>query len=152
VGAPAKLTESDVKAIRRRVAKGEYQTDLAREFEVNRRTVRRRLDELDQAEKAEAERIAAVRLQRQAARERRKLTQREAALEPVQNRARVSRGTVRRRAPDAYLEWLDTPKNLSGRARAEAQGLVRVRRGDEGRWVEREEAARFLDVGWLLDD
>jgi len=35
--------------------------------------------------------------------------------------------TVSTLQPDPYLEWLDTPKSLSGYALAEARGLVRLR-------------------------
>lgn len=49
-----------------------------------------------------------------------------------------------------YQEWLDTPKNLSGRAAAEARGLVRVRNAEGAvrRWVEAADA--LLEDGWLL--
>jgi len=55
---------------------------------------------------------------------------------------------------DPFFEWLDTPKNLSGRARTEASGLVRIQSLDGTRrvWRERSEVEALLDEGWLLDD
>jgi len=49
-----------------------------------------------------------------------------------------------------YEEWLDTPKNLSGRAAAEARGLVRVRNpdGTVTRWVKAADAPALLEEGW----
>jgi len=44
--APQKLSHDDVKQIRRRVRRGERITDLAAEYGVDRKTVRRRLDQL----------------------------------------------------------------------------------------------------------
>src|SRR5712691_7187969 len=76
VAARAKLTDADVKRIRRRIRAGEQQLTIAREFGVNRKTIRRRLDELERAETERAERIAEKRLRRQAAREKRKLFER----------------------------------------------------------------------------
>lgn len=73
----AKLTNSEVKRIRRRVRAGEHQTDLADEFGVNRKTIRRRLNALESVETERAERIAERRLRRQAEREKRKLLERE---------------------------------------------------------------------------
>ena len=81
VAAPAKLTDADVKQIRRRVRRGEHQTVLAAEYGVNRKTIRRRLDALDDAEREQAERTAKKRLHRQAAREKRKLLERQRAVE-----------------------------------------------------------------------
>jgi hypothetical protein len=51
------------------------------------------------------------------------------------------------------LEWLDRPKNLSGRALSEAAGLVRLRLpdGSSRRDVERADVEARLDEGWLLD-
>jgi DNA-binding GntR family transcriptional regulator len=46
----AKLTDEQVKKIRRRVRAGARLTDLAAEYEVNRKTIRRRLDALELAE------------------------------------------------------------------------------------------------------
>ena len=68
-----KLTDQQVKTIRRRSTKGEHLTVLAVEYDVNRKTLRRRLDALAQAEAKRAERIAATRLGTQAAAERQKL-------------------------------------------------------------------------------
>jgi hypothetical protein len=51
-----------------------------------------------------------------------------------------------------FLEWLDTPKNLSGQAHAEASGLVRLCSPDNTRrrWVERSGVERLFDDGWRL--
>jgi hypothetical protein len=49
VPAKAKLSEEQVKKIRRRVRAGEHQTELAAEYGVDRKTIRRRLDAADQA-------------------------------------------------------------------------------------------------------
>jgi len=158
VAAPAKLTGTDVKRIRRRVHAGEHQTELALEFGVNRRTIRRRLDKLERAETERAERIAEKRLRRQAAREKRKLFERERDVgvsPPIElsrsSNPRSPQGTAGR---NAYFEWLDWPKNLSGRALSEAMGFVRVRSPDGSmrKGVEREEVEALLDVGWLLDE
>lgn len=56
------------------------------------------------------------------------------------------------RRPTPYQEWLDAPKNLSGRAAAEARGLVRVRNADGTvcAWRERAELEALLEDGWLL--
>jgi hypothetical protein len=62
-----KLTEQQVETIRRRNNKGEHLTVLALEYGVNRKTLRRRLDALAQAEAERAQRIAASRLGKQAA-------------------------------------------------------------------------------------
>jgi hypothetical protein len=53
---------------------------------------------------------------------------------------------------DPYLAWLDTRKNLSGRALAEASGLVYVRnpKGTVRKWCERSEIDALLEAGWLL--
>ncbi len=124
------MTEADVKRIRRRVRAGEHQTELAVEFGVNRKTIRRRLDELERAETERAERIAEKRLRRQAAREKRKLFERERdagvspPIEPSQSSGRSAQ--KRTPVPNPYFDWLDKPKNLSGRARSEASGFVRA--------------------------
>ena len=157
MAATAKLTAADVKRIRRRIRAGEHQTDLALEFSVSRKTIRRRLDALEHTERERAERIAAKRLSRQAAREKRKLLERERvsglapALEHTQPSARPGQ---RARAPNPHFDWLDRRKNLSGRALAEANGLVRVRTSDDTRrlWVERAEVDALLDDGWRLDE
>ena len=49
-GSRTQLSDRDVKRIGRRIHAGERQTDIAYEFGVNRRTIRRRLDELERAE------------------------------------------------------------------------------------------------------
>ncbi len=55
-----------------------------------------------------------------------------------------------KRETDPYLAWLDAPKNLSGRALAEAKGLVRLSNpeGTVARWVEAAEAPALLEAGW----
>jgi hypothetical protein len=156
--APApKLSDRDIKRIRRRIHTGERQTDIADEFGVNRRTIRRRLDELERADTERAGHLAAKRVRRQAAREKRKLLERKSdavPATPIEQTQRTERAEARRQEPDAYFEWLDTPKNLSGRARAEATGLIRVRNSDGTRrvWVERSEVEALFDDGWLLDE
>jgi hypothetical protein len=156
--APApKLFDREVKRIRRRIHAGEHLTDLAREFGVNRKTIRRRLDALQRAETESAERRAATQIRRQATHEKAKLLEREKHSWPaasVDQNERSERVGRQRRESDPYLEWLDTPKNLSGRARAEATGLVRVHSSDNTRrvWVERSEVEALLDGGWRLAD
>jgi hypothetical protein len=156
VAAPAKLTDVDVKQIRRRVRRGEHQTALAAEFGVNRKTIRRRLAALDSAEREQAERTVKRRLDRQAAREKRRLRERPQALAKslAANDSESSvRPSVRSVQPrDPFYGWLDRPKNLSGRALAEANGLVRLARGAERRWVERSDVDIYFDAGWMLDD
>jgi hypothetical protein len=61
VPAKAKLTGEQVKRIRRRVRAGERITDLVVEYDVNRRTIRRRLDALELADAERARRTAARR-------------------------------------------------------------------------------------------
>ena len=156
---PVKLTDSDLKRIRRRVRKGEHQTDLAVEFGVNRKTLRRRLDALERAESEDAKRLAEKRLCLQAAREKRKLLEWERSpdfdteLSPQYSQ---SSDSDRRCAPvgNAFLDWLDRPKNLSGRALSEAMGFVRICLPDGSirKAVERGEVETWLDRGWLLDD
>ena len=153
---PFKLTDEDVKHIRRRVRAGEHQTDLADEFGVDRKTIRRRLDALEHAEAEQAEQVAEKRLRRQAAREKRKLVEREhhravPVIEAAQSNGHSSQ--ERKRLPDPNLAWLDRPKNLSGRALSEATGLVRLRLpdGSSRRYVERADVEARLDEGWLLD-
>src|SRR5438093_727443 len=111
VAAPAKLSEADVKRIRRRVRAGEHQTELAVEFGVNRKTIRRRLDELERAETERAERIAEKRLRRQAAREKRKLFERErdAGVSPPIEPSQSSGRSAQKRTPvrNPYFDWLD---------------------------------------------
>ncbi len=152
--AHAKLSQEQVKQIRRRFRAGEHLSELAVEYRVNRKTLRRRLDALELAEAEREARIAAKRLRPQAERERRALRERERAAaastrsDPV---VRIGeRGRARRLS--AYAQWLETPKNLSGRALAEARGLVRVRNpeGTVCRWRERADVDAMLEAGWLL--
>ena len=155
-----KLSEIDVKRIRRRVRAGARKTDLAAEYGVDRKTITRRLAELQRAERAKAQALAERRLRWQARRERLKLREQALSLgEAPQGKTPAAR---RRQEPpsrpqpqaDAYSEWLDTAKNLSGRALAEARGLIRIRSvdGRSSRWVERAQVGSWLDAGWLLDD
>jgi len=53
---------------------------------------------------------------------------------------------------DPYLDWLDRPKNLSGRARANASGRVRVRNADGTvkQWVELSQVDGLFERGWTL--
>lgn len=151
-----KLSGQDVKRIRRRINGGAYLTDVAREFGVNRKTIRRRLDALERAETERARRLAAKRVARRAAEEKLKLLEREGDSSPamsVEPTRRIERAVPQRKS-DPYLEWLDAPKNVSGRARAEATGLVRVCNPDNTRrvWVERSEVEALLDDGWRLDE
>lgn len=157
MGARAKLTDRDVKRIRARLRRGAYQTQLADEFGVNRKTIRRRLDALEQAEAERAERIAEKRLWRQAAREKERLFQRErdaGVFTPTQVRGGNGLSAQPTRITNAYVEWLDRRKNLAGAALSEASGLVRIQLPDGSirRWVEREGVEAFLDQGWILDE
>ena len=61
VPAKAKLSEEQVKTIRRRERAGELITELAVEYDVNRKTIRRRLDAADQADRERAQQRAARR-------------------------------------------------------------------------------------------
>jgi DNA-binding transcriptional MocR family regulator len=61
VPAKAKLSEEQVKKIRRRVRAGELIIDLAAEYGVDRKTIRRRLDALERAERERAQQRAAKR-------------------------------------------------------------------------------------------
>jgi predicted DNA-binding transcriptional regulator YafY len=155
---PEKLTDADVKKIRRRLRAGEHQTELAEEFGVNRKTIRRRLDELEAAEVAVAARIDANRLRRQVAREKRRLLERDqaAGLIPAAEASASRRRPPSRRmgTADPYLEWLDRPKNLTWREAAAARGLTRMRNADSTvhKWVEREDVEARIDAGWVLDD
>ena len=154
--AKAKLTDEQVKRIRRRVRAGRRVIDLAHEFGVNRKTIRRRLDALARVESERAERMAEKRLRRQAARERRTLREREQAAgfssrdegRTPEERLPRERAQVR----DPYLDWLDRRKNLSGRALSQANGLVRVSSPDGARcvWRERSELDALLVAGWRL--
>jgi hypothetical protein len=60
--------------------------------------------------------------------------------------------TDRARGLDPYRAWLETPKNLSSRALADASGLVRVcdRDGTIHAWAERSDVDDMLDQGWTL--
>jgi HTH domain len=156
---PEKLTDAAVKKIRRRIRAGEYQTELAREFGVNRKTIRRRLDELKEAEAMAAERVAASRLRRQAAREKQKLRERDQAAASVSaTDTRTSREPSRSRRTHRedpyYLEWLDRPKGMTWREASRARGDVRMKNADSTikKWVEREQVDALLDQGWLLAD
>ena len=126
--APAlKLSDGDVRQLRRRIDAGESQTALAQEFGVDRKTIRRRVDLLCAAETAKAERLASKRLRRHSTREKLRLLERDASYAsavPVERREYTE---VKPRMTDPFFEWLDTQTNLLGRAFAEAGGLVRVR-------------------------
>jgi hypothetical protein len=61
VPAKAKLTPEQVKKIRRRARAGEQITDLALEYRVNRKTIRRRIDAAELADAERARRTAAGR-------------------------------------------------------------------------------------------
>ena len=98
----------------------------------------------------------ARRLRRQAVGERRKLTALfDAPRPPVATVSESSRSQNEARGPrsDPRLEWLDTPKNLSGRASAHARGLVRLQHpeGTTCRWVDAPAATELLDQGWTLE-
>jgi hypothetical protein len=158
VPAELKLTDEQIKKIRRRVRAGARLIDLADEFGVNRKTLWRRLSALERDETERAQRTAANRLRRQAAREKRKLLERERAAGLFRS---VEHNTPSGRSPgqgapvrNPYHEWLDRRKNLSGRALSEAAGLVRVRNsgGTIRKWVERPEVDALLEAGWLLDE
>ena len=152
VPAPRKLSDADVAKIRRRVKRGEQLSALAEEFGVNRKTIRRRVDAVEFAEREKAERLASNRIRRQSARELRKLKQR--GPQRAASSVRGSGREIRRKSMNsAYYDWLDTPKNLGGRAYAEASGLIKLRTADgkNRRWVERPDAERLLQEGWLLD-
>ena len=152
-----KLSDEQVKQIDRRVRRGEDLTDLAVEFGVNRKTIWRRRSVLELEEAERVARIAAKRLRRQAERERGRLREREraSALSSIRSDRETgvrigARGAPRSLSP--YEQWLETPKNLSGRALAEARGLVRVRNpeGTVCAWRARAEIDALLEAGWLL--
>jgi hypothetical protein len=153
---PPKLTDDQVKQIRRRVRQGELQTKLVHEYGVTRKTIWRRLEALESKETEEAERLAAKRLGLQATRERQKLRRYDEVnkLAPTDTNQTTqgSASTKPTQELDPKREWLATPKNLSGRAFAEAHGLVRVRDPDGTicRWVERPDVDPLLDKGWTL--
>ena len=153
--APRKLTDADVVKIRRRVESGEQLSVLAEEFGVDRKTVRRRLDALELAEREEAERKPRNRLKRQIARERRKLEQRDREVAANTVKAAVTERERGRRSTKSnpYYDWLDTRRNLGGRAYTEATGLVRIRTpdGKNRLWVERADVEQRIEEGWILD-
>ena len=68
--AKAKLTDEQVKKTRRRVRAGERLTDIAAEYGVNRKTIRRRLDAAELADAERARRTAAKRAEQKRARRR----------------------------------------------------------------------------------
>ncbi len=153
---PLKLTDEQVKKIRRRFQRGEQLTTLAAEHQVDRKTLRRRIDALEQEEAERAERIAAGRLAKQAAAERRKLkamlrVDPSQGATPAEANPRQPHEPAPRRDP--YHEWLDTPKNLSGAALTRAYGLVRVRNpaGTVRQFVEESKVGELLDQGWTID-
>jgi hypothetical protein len=169
VAAKAKLTDQQVKRIRRRVRAGELIIDLAEEFGVDRKTIRRRLDALERAEAERAERIAAKRRRSQAARELRKLLERERERGPSpKQRAGRSKHTAPGTTVEANSQregrpreitpardktaWLDRRKNLSGHAFAEERRLVRVGNpeGSIYLWCERAEVDAKFEAGWTL--
>jgi hypothetical protein len=153
--APApKLSDRDVIQLRRRIDAGEAQTALALEFGVDRKTIRRRVDLLCAAETAEAEHVALKRLRRRATREKQRLLKRDASYASAVSVERGEYAGAKPQMSDPFFEWLDTPKNLSGRARAEASGLVRIQSPDGTRrvWRDRSVVERLLDEGWRLDD
>jgi hypothetical protein len=61
VPAKAKLSEQQVKKIRRRECAGEHLTKIAAEYDVDRKSIRRRLDALERAERERAQQRAARR-------------------------------------------------------------------------------------------
>jgi hypothetical protein len=156
--APArKLTDEHIREIRQRHRKGERLVDLAAVFCVNRKTLTRRIAAEERAEADRAAALAEKRIRRQVARERRKLASRHApapasAAAHVVRRNSRSQPSTRMRGDDPNSRWLDTPKNLAARARAEATGLIRVRSPDGSLevWVELERVDQLLESGWTL--
>jgi predicted RNase H-like nuclease (RuvC/YqgF family) len=172
--AKRKLTDAQVRQIRRRHHRGEHLTALAVEFHVDRKTLRRRLDALErvESEKAmlEAERAhrrAIKSLHRQVEAEHRKLLEREfelereracQALSSIGSRMRLVEADIHAlrttRPPGGRvtgeLDWLDTRKNLSGHALAETNGLIRLQNpeGTVCKWFERDEVDALVDAGW----
>jgi hypothetical protein len=145
--------------IRRRVRAGEQQTDIAREYGVNRKTIRRRLDEVEEAKAMAAERVAASRLRRQAAREKQKLRERDQAAAAVSaTDTRTSREPSRsrriHREDPYYLEWLDRPKGITWREAVRVRGDVRMKNADATitKWVEPDDVEALIDAGWVLAD
>jgi hypothetical protein len=154
VAPPLKLSDQDVRRIRRRVDAGEQLTALAQEFGVDRKTIRRRLDALAAAEDERTERVAMKRLRAHAVRGTRRLLAGNPTL--VSSESAESQGgdfgATRAYPRNFFEEWLETPKNLSGRAAAEARGLVRVSSPDGSRrvWRERSEVEALFREGWAL--
>jgi DNA-binding GntR family transcriptional regulator len=121
--APApKLSDRDVKRIRRRIHTGERQTDIAHEFDVNRRTIRRRLDELERADTERAGHLAAKRVRRQAAREKLKLLERERDSAPAAPIEQTQR-TERAGAPNGFLARTTDDRLVAGRSRRPSAAL-----------------------------
>ena len=113
--------------------------------------------EREAADQRSRERIAAKRLHKQAAAERRKLQATQGMATRSQHNGPLqsapNQPVTTRTRHDPYLDWLDRPKNLSGRARANASGLVRVRNagGSERQWVELSDVQGLFQRGWTLD-
>ena len=143
-----KLSDADVKRIRRRVGAGARKCDLAAEYGVNRKTITRRVKNLDERDRLREDALAAKRQARQVQRELRKLRKRKLA-----SPGPMGRGKVVPTTRSDYLEWLDTPKNLSAPA-AFAHGLIRVRTPDgrNRRSVDPEVAEKLIGEGWVLSD
>jgi hypothetical protein len=156
VAPPLKLSDQDVRRIHRRVDAGERLTALAQEFGVDRKTLRRRLDALAAAEDERIERVAVKRLRSHAARETRRLLARNPTLVSSESAESQSGdlGATRAHPRDPFEEWLETPKNLSGRAAAEGRALVRVQSPDGRRrvWRERSDVEALFHEGWALVD
>ena len=143
-----KLSDADVKRIRRRVDAGARRCDLAAEYGVDRKTITRRLKNLNERDRQREAALAAKRQARQVQRELKKLRRRKLA-----SSGPVVRGKVIPTTKDDYLQWLDTPKNLSASS-AFAHDLVRVRTPDgrNRRSVEPEVAKTLIGKGWVLSD
>lgn len=152
-----KLTDTQVKAIRRRIGKGEQRIDLPLEFGVDRKTIYRRVGELERDEMEEAERVAVKRRRNQARRERGKLLDREnanAVPPPLAERRPVKRAAPNPsgRLSDDYASWLDTLKNLSNRGLVNSWGGIRLcnPEGTVQKWVKRQDVDALIDEGWTL--
>ena len=154
MAAKRKLADQQLKTIRRRFNKGEYLGALALAYGVNRKTLRRRLDALAQAEVERAQRIVAKRLGRQTAAEGQKLTSNPRDRVPCAGRRRAAGRSLAAQQPartrDPRRDWLERPTNLSGRANA--SGLVRVGNPDGSvrQSVERSQLDGLLAQGWTL--
>ena len=148
-----KLTYQQLKTIRRRNSKGEHLTVLALEYEVNRKTLRRRLDALAQAETERAQRITAKRLRRQAAAERQATSAMAAAIAEQRSAAALSSSTSDDASQAHSGARVAGPtKQLQPPRRRSASGLVRV--GNPGgsiqQWVEPALVDGLLEQGWTL--